>query len=135
MNDRIPFTISGTPPPIANQQVPFDHTLRHPDADGIDPMRILWAVWEHKWLVIMVLIATLCIGLWKYLSTPPRYNASGLMQIETQEAGLPALQQFEQYGNVLGGSVSIAAEIEIIRSRTLMTDVAERLKLDILASP
>ncbi len=43
--------------------------------------------------------------------------------------------EFDQSDAVFGGSVSIAAEIEIIKSRAVMADVAERLKLDIQAYP
>ena len=101
-----------------------------------DPMRLFWHAWEHKWLIAAVVIASLGVGLFKFFSTPPQYTAHALMQIETNDSGgLAALQQFEQYDAVFGGSVSIAAEIEIIKSRTVMADVADRLKLDIQAYP
>jgi tyrosine-protein kinase Etk/Wzc len=136
MTNNIPLrSVSGPPPPAMEPSPQYDYPSRDLDEGGADLMRLVWHAWEHKWLIAGVLLITLGVGLFKYFSTPPQYSASALMQIETNEAGLPALQQFEQYDAVFGGSVSIAAEIEIMKSRTVMADVAERLKLDILASP
>ncbi|MGB5734777.1 MAG: GNVR domain-containing protein, partial [Thiohalocapsa sp.] len=137
MNSSTPLrSISGPPPPGVDQPTQYDYQPREPDDGGADPMRLFWHAWEHKWLIAAVVIASLGVGLFKFFSTPPQYTAQALMQIETNDSGgLAALQQFEQYDAVFGGSVSIAAEIEIIKSRTVMADVADRLKLDIRAHP
>ena len=98
-------------------------------------LRYLWGAWAHKWLIAAVVALSLAVGAVHFLSTPPKYTAHGLMQIEKTGGGLSALQPFEQYGEILGGGKSVAAETQIMRSRTILAQVAEKLKLDEHAAP
>ena len=106
-----------------------------PDAGTREMLRYLWGAWAHKWLIAVVVALSLAVGAVHFLSSPPKYTAHGLMQIEKTGGGLSALQPFEQYGEILGGGKSVAAETQIMRSRTILAQVAEKLRLDEHAAP
>ncbi|MBP6733099.1 MAG: polysaccharide biosynthesis tyrosine autokinase [Chromatiaceae bacterium] len=105
------------------------------DAGIKEILRYLWGAWAHKWLIAGMVVLSLTVGIVHFLSTPPVYTATGLMQIEKRGEGLSALQPFEQYDEILRGLKSLAAETRIMRSRTTLAQVAERLKLDQRATP
>ena len=108
---------------------------RASEATTREMLRYFWGAWAHKWLITAVVALSLVAGAVHFLSTPPKYTARGLMQIEKTGGGLSALQPFEQYGEILGGGKSVAAETQIMKSRTILAQVAQKLKLDQNASP
>ena len=105
------------------------------DAGTREMLRYLWGAWAHKWFIAAVAVLSLAVGAVHFLSTPPTYTAHGLMQVEKKGSGLSALQPFEQYGEILGGGESVAAEIQIMQSRSILSQVVEKLKLDEQAIP
>lgn len=138
MNDvRPPFPATDPPSawPEATQTQADTYPRDYDDDQGGDLRELLWSAWDAKWLILAILAIATAAGVYRYLSTEPSYTANGLMQIETNQAGASALQAFEQYGEVLGGSVLVAAEIAVMKSRPVMSDVVERLNLDIRATP
>jgi tyrosine-protein kinase Etk/Wzc len=116
----------------------MNYPARHPpasDAGSRELLRYFWGAWEQKWLIVGLVVLSLVIGAVHFLSTPPKYTAHGLMQIEKKDGGLSALQPFEQYGAILGSGGSVAAETQIMKSRTILTQVVEKLRLDEQAGP
>ena len=105
------------------------------DAGTREMLHYLWGAWAHKWFIAAAVVLSLAVAAVHFLSTPPKYTAHGLMQIEKTGGALSALQPFEQYGEILGGGKSVAAETQIMKSRTILAQVAEKLKLDQHASP
>lgn len=87
----------------------------------------------RNWLLILTatLICSL-YGLVLALSTPPVYSADALVQIETKASGLAGLGELMQG---LDDTVETAAEIEIIRSRTLVGRVVDDLNLRLVVEP
>ncbi len=136
MSETVPSRRVSEPPLAAASQLPpLDFQPRELEEGGGDWLRYLWGFWEHKWLIGSILALSLLAGLAQYWGTPPTYAADALLQLEKGESALSALKPFEQYGEILGDSVSVAAEVEIMKSRTIMSAVADKLKLDIQASP
>ena len=85
-----------------------------------------------KWFFLSVLIALL--GAFFYLRySTPKYNASATILIKNDKKGgiSDELAAFEDLGIVGGSSKNIDNEIEIIKSRKLITHVINKLNLNI----
>ncbi len=101
--------------------------------DEINLGEILATLLEFKWLIIAVTTLSVLMGAaWLYVATPI-YKADGLLQIEDQKsAGLTALAELQP---LMGESVSVQAQQEILNSRMILGRVVDQLKLDIKATP
>ena len=118
-----------TTAPIASQPQP----AMDEGEDEINLGEILATLLEFKWLIIAVTTLSALLGAaWLYVATPI-YKADGLLQIEDQKsAGLTALAELQP---LLGESVSVQAQQEILNSRMILGRVVDQLKLDIQATP
>jgi tyrosine-protein kinase Etk/Wzc len=86
---------------------------------------------ENRWLIGAITAFALLIGGYKAFTAVPIYEADGLLQVEEKNAGLTNLDvtaMLEDYAPV-------NAEIEILRSRSVLGAVVDNLKLDIQAQP
>lgn len=109
------------------------HAAMEESDDEINLGEILATLLEYKWLIAFVtLVATLLGATWLFIATPI-YQADALLQVEDKKSGgLTALAELQP---LLGDSVSIAAQLEILNSRMILGKVVEQLKLDIEAKP
>jgi tyrosine-protein kinase Etk/Wzc len=101
--------------------------------DEINLGEILATLFEYKWLIALVTALTLLFGaVWLFVASPV-YQANALLQVEDKKtSGLTALADLQP---LLGDSVSIAAQLEILNSRMILGKVVDQLKLDIEARP
>ena len=110
---------------------PAFNTDRNVEEDDLDLGDLLGVIIEYRWLIVGITILALCVGGFKAFTDVPVYQADGLLQVEEQSAGLGSLDfalMYEDYALV-------NAEIEILRSRSVLGAVVENLKLDIYAYP
>jgi tyrosine-protein kinase Etk/Wzc len=87
---------------------------------------------ENRWLIIGITFAAILIGAFHAFTAVPVYQADGLLQVEEKKAGLGDLDMSALLG---GADAPISAEIEIIRSRSVLGAVVDNLQLDIYAAP
>ncbi|ENO90858.1 capsular exopolysaccharide family protein [Thauera sp. 28] len=103
--------------------------------DFINLGEIIAVLLEYKWLILAIgTFAVLVGGVVAFVSTPI-YRADALVQVEDKsgaKGGLAALRDVE---SVLGDSTSVAAELEILRSRMILGRVVDRLNLTVQAEP
>lgn len=101
--------------------------------DEINLGEILATLLEYKWLIALVTCVAVLLGAtWLFVVTPI-YQADALLQVEDKKSGgLTALAELQP---LLGDSVSITAQLEILNSRMILGKVVQQLKLDIDASP
>lgn len=108
-----------------------------PTAGGGDPGDVdlaeLWrTVADAKWLVLSIAaLALLVASTYIWLATPV-YESDLLIQVEERAKGLGSLSDLAP---AFGGAVPAAAEMEIIRSRTILGSAVDKLRLDIEARP
>ncbi|ENO85873.1 polysaccharide biosynthesis tyrosine autokinase [Thauera linaloolentis] len=103
--------------------------------DFINLGEIVATLFEYKWLILAVTTAAVAVGVFVALVSTPIYRADALLQVEDKSAakgGIAALRDVEA---VLGDSTSVAAELEILRSRMILGRVVERLNLTVVAEP
>lgn len=118
-----------SPSPAAhNAQIPFDE-----GEDQINLGELIATLLEYKWLIAVVTALTVCLSaLWLYVATPI-YRADALVQVEDgKSAGLTALKELQP---LMGESISVTAQMEILKSRMILGRVVNQLKLDIVARP
>jgi len=99
--------------------------------EGIDLGELLAVLLENRWLIAGITIAALILGSYKAFVAMPVYQADGLLQVEENTSGLRGLEVSELFA----GDTSVAAEMEILRSRSVMGGVVDNLKLYIQAEP
>ena len=101
------------------------------DDEEINLGELLGVLIENRWLIATITFLALVIGVYKAYTAVPVYRADGLLQVEEKSPGLSNLDvtaMLEDY-------TPVNAEIEILRSRSVLGVVVDNLKLDISAYP
>ena len=101
------------------------------DEEELNLGDLLGIVIENRWLIIGITLAALVVGAYKSFTAVPIYRADGLLQVEEKKSGLANLDvaaMMEDY-------TPVNAEIEILRSRSVVGEVVDNLKLGIGAEP
>lgn len=109
--------------------------MRNDEDDFINLGEIIATLLEYKWLILGVTTLVVAIGVFVALVSTPIYRADALLQVEDKskmKGGIAALRDVE---GVLGDNSSVAAELEILRSRMILARVVERLNLSVVARP
>uniref|UniRef100_UPI002103D866 GumC family protein n=1 Tax=Shimia ponticola TaxID=2582893 RepID=UPI002103D866 len=89
---------------------------------------LVLALWRGKWwIMICVVIAMLIGGYYAYRVAVPIYTARTTLVLESQQANVVDVQSV--IGGPTGSFVDIATEVEVMRGRTLMGKVVDRLDL------
>lgn len=103
--------------------------------DFINLGEIIAVLLEYKWLILAIGTFAVLVGAVVAFVSTPIYRADALVQVEDKKSaqgGLAALRDVEA---VLGDTTSVAAELEILRSRMILGRVVDRLNLTVRARP
>ncbi|MFQ5356405.1 MAG: polysaccharide biosynthesis tyrosine autokinase [Mariprofundaceae bacterium] len=100
--------------------------------DEIDLADYLAIIIESKWLIAITAGVIFLAGLSYALLATPIFSADALVQVEQEGKGIGPL---EDLNTALTGETPAEAEIEIIRSRSVVGKAVKQLKLDISSSP
>ena len=98
--------------------------------EEIDLGDLLGVLIENRWLIIGITFAAILFGAYHAFTAVPVYQADGLLQVEERKSGLGDLD----ISSLFGGDAPISAEIEILRSRSVLGTVVDNLQLDIYAA-
>ena len=101
------------------------------DEDDINLGDLIGVLVESRWLILAIIFAALMIGAYKAFTAVPIYQADGLLQVEEKSPGLTNLDTSAMFGDY----ALVNAEIEILRSRSVLGTVVDNLQLDIYAEP
>lgn len=100
--------------------------------DEIDLMQLVGTLWEHKWLIVAITTLVTALGVAYALVSTPVYQADALLQVEKKQAGIPLLGGAE---DLFMNDSSAQTEIEIARSRMVLTQAIEQVQADIQVRP
>ena len=102
------------------------------DDEDINLGDLLGVLIENRWLILAITLVACLIGGYKSFTAVPIYRADGLLQVEENSvsplASLDVASMMDEY-------TPVNAEIEILRSRSVLGYVVDNLKLDIVARP
>lgn len=117
------------------------NTDRHPSnpepEDEINIIDLLTSLWSGKFWIAGAVIIAFVAGAVTVLKTEPLYQAQGLLQLEAKSnsLGLPAGMQDLLGGSSYTGNSPGETEMEIMKSRMVMSQVVRELNLQIYAYP
>ena len=92
------------------------NNTQYADETEINLGDLIAVLLENRWLIIAITVASLIVGSYKAFVAMPVYQADGLLQVEENTSGLGGLEVSELFA----GDTSVAAEMEILRSRSVM---------------
>jgi len=101
------------------------------EEDDINLGDLISVLIESRWLILAIIFAALMIGAYKAFTAVSIYQADGLLQVEEKSSGLTNLDTSAMFGDY----ALVNAEIEILRSRSVLGTVVDNLQLDIYAEP
>ena len=126
-------TSTPAPSPVQQNSMQQARVFRE-DEDSIDLLDLLDIVLDQKWLITLLTLLALVIGgVYAWRATPV-YESNMLVQIEDNKNNAISLPGFSGEG-FFDSSSSIAAEMEILRSRLILGQVAANLQLDLNITP
>lgn len=94
-----------------------------------------------RWTVFLVAAGVLVLALAYCLLVSPTYQADGLIQVEQSSSkgglgGGGGAQQFGEISSMLFGTpVETQAEMQVLRSRMILSQIVDKLNLEISATP
>lgn len=91
------------------------------------------ALKQGKWIILLSTFLLMCVSVFYLFITQPVYRSNVILQLENQGASLNGLEEISEL--LFSESASALAEIEIIRSRTMIQKVIQELQLDSIALP
>lgn len=105
-----------------------DNRVASQDDDEIDLLALAMQIWNGRLVVAASLIAATFLGFAYAFVTPPVWRADALVQLETRSGVLAFPEGFSDL--IADASPSTMAEIEILRSRSVLRDASAQLRLD-----
>ncbi|MDH4558230.1 polysaccharide biosynthesis tyrosine autokinase [Pseudomonas sp. BN417] len=105
------------------------------DEDDIDLLALLGTLLDSKWLIVGITSFFTVLGAAYAVLTPPVYQANALVQVEEKKGGLAAMTGMSEMTEMFGGTSAAVTEIELIKSRSVLGQAVENLKLDIIVEP
>jgi tyrosine-protein kinase Etk/Wzc len=118
-----------TPPPRGVRTAPPPG----PDAeDQLEIGQLVGTVLEKRWLILAAtLLLASASAVYAFTATPV-FRADALVQVETKSSGLEGLAELT---DMFSQTTPAEAEIELIRSRMVVSSVVDQLRLDVDVRP
>ncbi|MDK9737739.1 polysaccharide biosynthesis tyrosine autokinase [Vibrio sp. D404a] len=110
-------------------QQPFSNS-----PDVIDIGKFLGIFLDAKWLIILTTLVFSLFGIAIALLSTPIFKADSLIQIERKASG-GISSMVSDMGDVFAQESSVAAEIEIIKSRMILGETVDKFNLTTVTSP
>ncbi|WP_425221855.1 polysaccharide biosynthesis tyrosine autokinase [Pseudomonas sp.] len=108
-------------------------TAQQHDSDEIDLLALLGALIDGKWIIIGFTVCFAAIGVAYALLATPVYQATALIQIEEKSGS--TLSGLGELSEMLGSTPQAVTEIELLKSRAVIGQTVNNLKLDIIVEP
>ncbi|KAF7788296.1 tyrosine-protein kinase Etk/Wzc [Pseudoalteromonas rubra] len=101
-------------------------------AQEIDLMALLGALLDRKLFIFGVTVLFMIIGVAVAVFSAPVYQATAMIQVEEKGGSVPG---FDELGGMFESTSAAVTEIELLKSRSIIGEAVDSLKLDIVAKP
>lgn len=101
---------------------------------GMTLSEFLGILVESRWLIAAIVSVCFLGALLHIFIMAPVYRSDVLLQVDQQAAGIGALEAFSDLSTFYDGA-EVPTEIEIVKSRTVLGPVVDKLDLDVSATP
>lgn len=98
----------------------------------IDLMALLGALLDRKYFIVAVTALFMFVGVIYAVLSTPIYQATAMIQVENGGASVPG---FDDMGGMFESTSAAVTEIELLKSRSIIGEAVDTLKLDITAEP
>ncbi len=102
------------------------------NAHDIDIMVFVGAIIDRKYFVIIVTLLFMVVGMVYARYIQPIYQVNSLLQVESTGSNVPGLAEV---GGMFESQSNSTAEIELLKSRSVIGEAVAALNLDIIARP
>lgn len=99
----------------------------------VDLLQLLGQLYAGRFKIIAITVLAGILGVFYALIQAPVYQADALLQLEEKSGGGLAISS--EMSDLFGQEPQIPAEIEILKSRSILTKTIENLALNITATP
>ena len=107
-------------------------STQYQDDDEIDLRELIGTIFSGKWLILFFTITSMLLAILYAYSVTPIYKGDSLLQVESQKAAIPGI---EEIAGLASDDASVGTEVEIIKSRKILRQAVETLKLDFSVQP
>ncbi|TMO28231.1 tyrosine-protein kinase [Pseudoalteromonas sp. S4492] len=98
----------------------------------IDLLALLGTLLDRKWFIVLVTAVFAIIGVAVAVLSTPIYKATALVQVEESSPSVPGL---DDMAGMFESSSEAVTEIELLKSRSVIGEAVDTLKLNIIAEP
>ncbi|CCQ10285.1 Tyrosine-protein kinase Wzc [Pseudoalteromonas luteoviolacea B = ATCC 29581] len=119
-------------PPQVMMNKPSSQKAPQSDVQEIDLMALIGALLDRKLFIFLVTaVFTLC-GIAFALFSTPIYQATAMIQVEEKSGSVPG---FDDVSGMFESTSAAVTEIELLKSRSVLGEAVDALKLDIVVEP
>ena len=98
----------------------------------IDLMALLGALLDRKYFIAGITALFMFVGIVYAVLSTPVYQATAMIQVEDGSASVPG---FDDMAGMFESTSAAVTEIELLKSRSIIGEAVDTLKLDITAEP
>ncbi|MFY8327037.1 polysaccharide biosynthesis tyrosine autokinase [Pseudoalteromonas sp. ZZD1] len=113
----------------ANKQ---NRTNEQNPSQEIDLMALLGALLDRKFFIIAITAVFMFVGVVYAVFSTPIYQATAMIQVEDSSGSVPG---FDDMAGMFESTSAAVTEIELLKSRSIIGEAVDTLKLDIIAEP
>ncbi|KZN68476.1 polysaccharide biosynthesis tyrosine autokinase [Pseudoalteromonas luteoviolacea] len=101
-------------------------------AQEIDLMALFGALLDRKLFIVGFTALFMVIGVAVMIFSTPVYQATAMIQVEEKGGSVPG---FDELGGIFETTSAAVTEIELLKSRSIIGEAVDSLKLDIVVEP
>lgn len=98
----------------------------------IDLMALLGALIDRKYFIIALTTVFMAVGMVYAVFSTPVYQATAMIQVEESGGSVPG---FDDMAGMFESTSAAVTEIELLKSRSVIGEAVDTLKLDVIAEP
>ena len=98
----------------------------------IDLMALLGALIDRKYFIIALTVVFMAVGVVYAVFSTPVYQATAMIQVEESGGSVPG---FDDMAGMFESTSAAVTEIELLKSRSVIGEAVDILKLDVIAEP
>jgi tyrosine-protein kinase Etk/Wzc len=101
-------------------------------ANEIDLLALVGNLLDRKWFIATITAMFSVVGIAIAVLSPPVYQATAMIQVEESSPSVPGL---DDMASMFEGTSEAITEIELLKSRTVIGQTTDSLKLNMLVEP
>lgn len=115
-----------------NSSTPKQTNSSASQSQEIDLMALLGALLDRKYFIAGITALFMFVGIVYAVLSTPVYQATAMIQVEDGSASVPG---FDDMAGMFESTSAAVTEIELLKSRSVIGEAVDTLKLDITAEP